>query len=295
MIINSCLAANVTRVYIAIDGPTNFSAKHDVDKCIAYANEFKKKYPNLVFTKISEFNLGSAASVLSACDWVFTQEEFAVVIEDDCLPTDGFFTWIRDYKKYLEIDKSILIMSGNQFAPYDVTRGLPTLSKYPLIWGWATSKSNWRIMISLIYDFKIIKKRVRRSSYIDYCFWRSGARRSLEGYIDAWDIPLAFLMNQIGAKALLPAYNLVRNVGGDIHATHTRDFSKWLYFPTQNYSYSNCHPVQNLELDYWYRKNLFEIRFRHIFSTKISWLLDLLGVRNHARSPLLNRITLKSQ
>jgi len=293
LIIEACLIANIDKIYVAIDGPAKQTSRHDVDSCIAIANRFKKKYPNFIFTKISEFNLGAAASVLSACDWVFTQEEFAVIIEDDCLPTEDFFIWIRDSKKYLTNDKKILLISGNQFAPSEITRSLPCLSKYPLIWGWATSKSKWKIIASLILDFKQINKKVKGDSYIEYCFWRSGARRSLEGYIDAWDIPLAYIFNQIGAKALLPASNLVSNIGGDSHATHTRGFSKWLEFPTQNYTKFRTKPIQNIEIDQWYRKNLYNISFRHIFSTKISWLFDKLGVREKVRSNLIDRIIFK--
>jgi hypothetical protein len=264
-----------------------------VDNCISATNKYRKVYPNFIFTKISEVNLGAAVSVLSACDWVFDLEEFAVIIEDDCLPTGDFFTWIRDSQDFLVNDKNTLLVSGNQFAPPEITRNIPTLSKYPLIWGWATSKTNWKIIVSLMQDIKKINKMARENSYIEYCFWRSGARRSLEGYIDAWDIPLAFIFYQIGAKTLLPAYNLVSNTGGDKHATHTKEFTKWLKFPTNNYIKSESKPIQNIEQDLWYRKNVFEIKFRHVFSTKISWLLDRLGVRKKSRSNLMDRIFFK--
>jgi hypothetical protein len=194
---------------------------------------------------------------------------------------------------FLVNDKNTLLVSGNQFAPPEITRNIPTLSKYPLIWGWATSKANWKIIVSLMQDIKKIKKMTRENSYIEYCFWRSGARRSLEGYIDAWDIPLAFIFYQIGVKTLLPAYNLVSNTGGDKHATHTKEFTKWLKFPTNNYIKSESKPIQNIEQDNWYRKNVFEIKFRHVFSTKISWLLDRLGVRKKSRSNLMDRIFFK--
>ena len=292
LIIQACLNSNIDHIYVAIDGPADESSSNSVNSCIHITNEFMTAHPNRIFTKISESNLGAAVSVLSACEWVFSQEEFAVIIEDDCLPSKGFFLWVRDTKKFLISNPNIYLISGNQFAPSSLTGGKPSLSKYPLIWGWATSKYKWNVIASYINDFKN-KKSIHGNTYAEYCFWRSGARRSFEGYVDAWDIPLAVVFQQIGAKSILPASNLVSNIGGDAHATHTFEHSDWLEFPIKNYVKYAGEPIENKELDFWYRKVFFVIRFRHIFSTKISWGLDRIRIRKKVRTNLLDRIRLE--
>lgn len=292
LIIQACLDAKVENIYIAIDGSADVSSLDDVNSCINIANVFMSKYPSRVFTKISNSNLGAAVSVLSACEWVFSQEEFAVIIEDDCLPSKEFFLWVRDSEKFLISNANVYLISGNQFAPAKLVGNRPSLSKYPLIWGWATSKSKWKSMASGINSLKNKNWNID-ISYAEYCYWRSGARRSCEGYIDAWDIPLAFVFQQVGAKSILPASNLVSNIGGDAHATHTFKHSKWLAFPVQNYVEYGGEPHENKELDYWYKREVFDIKFRHIFSTKISWVLDRLRLRQKVRANLLDRIRLE--
>ena len=292
LIIQACLDSNIEHIYIAIDGSAEVSSLNDVNNCINVANVFMSKYPSRVFTKISKSNLGAAVSVLSACEWVFSQEEFAVIIEDDCLPSKDFFLWVRDSEKFLISNSNVYLISGNQFAPAKIVGNRPSLSKYPLIWGWATSKSKWKTMATGINGLKN-KKWNFNISYVEYCYWRSGARRSHEGYIDAWDIPLAFVFQQIGAKSMLPSNNLVSNIGGDAHATHTFKNSKWLNFPIQNYVEYGGEPRENEELDYWYKEEVFVIKFRHIFSTKISWGLDRLRLRKKVRANLLDRIKLE--
>jgi hypothetical protein len=292
LIIQECLSSNIHKIYIAIDGPADKASLENITDCISVAHEFKKLHPHRIFTKFSEVNLGAAVSILSGCSWIFSREDFAVVIEDDCLPTKDFFSWVRQSEKILFKDPRVFIISGNQFAPVNLTGNIPSLSKYPLTWGWATSKYKWDIMASYIVENKM-KKRSLEMAYSEFCFWRSGSRRAMEGYIDAWDIPLAFILRQIGGNSLLPATNLVKNIGGDAHATHTLDFSKWLNFPTKVFYQYDGEPEENPDLDDWYRKVFFNISFRHIFSTKISWFLDNLGIRKKVRSDLLERLNFK--
>ena len=288
-IIKTCIRSNIGKIYIAIDGPASESDSHHVSNCINIAKQFAASHQNRIFIKISDSNLGAAVSVLSACEWVFTHEEFVVIIEDDCLPNKNFFNWVIDAKKFLLSDSTIFLISGNQFAPSEITDGKPSLSRYPLIWGWATSKAKWNILISYICDFRN-RKLEHEMSYSEYCFWRSGARRSFEGYVDAWDIPLAFIFQQLGAKSILPPNNLVNNIGGDDHATHTLEFSKWLEYPIQDYISFSGEPTVSREVDNWYRDYFFDIGARHIFSTKISWLLDRLKLRQKVRRNLLDRL-----
>jgi hypothetical protein len=292
LIIQACLNSNIEHIYIAIDGSADVSSLDDVNNCVDVANDFMSEYPSRVFSKISNSNLGAAVSVLSACEWVFSREEFAVIIEDDCLPSEDFFLWVRDSEKFLISNSNVCLISGNQFAPSKIVGDRPSLSKYPLIWGWATSKSKWKIMAAGINGLKNKNWNID-VSYAEYCFWRSGTRRSCEGYVDAWDIPLAFVFQQIGAKSILPTCNLVSNTGGDAYATHTIKHSKWLAFPVQNYVECCGEPYENEELDDWYKREVFDIKFRHIFSTKISWGLDRLRLRKKVRTNLLDRIILE--
>src|SRR5262249_38296765 len=46
-----------------------------------------------VLTNFADANLGCKARVSSGLDWVFSNSDRAVILEDDCLPHSSFFTY----------------------------------------------------------------------------------------------------------------------------------------------------------------------------------------------------------
>lgn len=228
-LINILSSQGVKRIYVAIDrnSPLDSSSLIDVNKTIEVVNAAIKKMPGQMYAAIHIENVGCSAAVLSACEWFFENEEFGLILEDDCIPAEEFLTYANYSREVIEINSDAWLFCGTQFAPCEKSPDSWSLSKYALIWGWGTSKSNWNQIASSLRKegIKISSKDI---SSAEKQYWSAGAKRSNSGVIDAWDNILIQRMLALGKKAILPKYALVSNIGNDSAATHTTSDSNWL-------------------------------------------------------------------
>jgi hypothetical protein len=284
-----CVEKKIETIYVNLDGPRGHDQKRDVDECQDVLSDFKVNFTGKLHIRTSPVNKGSAVSVLESCDWIFQNEEFAIILEDDCMPEQDFFDFIEDSKTILYSLNDVFSISGTQFAPPRVTKGEWALSRYPLFWGWATTKSRWEVARHQLSRIEIKDGRNFFLNYSEYCFWKSGAIRSLDGFVDAWDLPLLYSLAIDQKLHIQPGENLVKNVGVDLVATHTTKPNQWIGRECGRYTRSNINPTLNLSLDKWLFEHFYKIKVRHIYSTRLTFLLDLLGINKRVRSPLKNR------
>jgi hypothetical protein len=286
-ILKICKQAGIKNIFVTLDGPRTGIDRNDIHACEKTLVDFDLEFPGELRTRTFQINQGAAQSVLGGLDWVFETEEFAVVIEDDCLPARDFFEYVSDAKRFLDSNESIFLIGGNQFVPDELTQNHWFLSEYPLIWGWATSRKKWTALRQELRKAQNIRMPFFISS--ESAFWGAGARRALSGHVDAWDTPLVYVLRMNGWKTILPGRNLVTNIGNDFAATHTILKSRWIGIETQDYERSSVAPVVNRAADHWLKKNLYKISKRHLVTTKITLLLDYLGINKKKRTPLLER------
>jgi len=296
LILDLCLKARVKRIYISLDGSSGEHDAEDVKRTQQIANLFNLSTGQDVKIKINSTNVGAARSVISGCNWAFNNEDFLIILEDDCIPNLDFFDFCRESKIFLENDSKIYIASGSQFAPIDFTDSEWLLSRYPLIWGWMTSRDKWVKLWANILMNPSLKLSQRRRFVIDDVYWRAGARRALEGYIDAWDIPIAWSIHNLNGFVIQPAQNLITNLGHDSVATHTRDESQFLGRLTGKFVISGKEPHHYPVIDKWYRQHFYRIRYRHTLSTQITKVMDRLNINKKVRHSLLEYlIAIKSK
>ncbi len=293
-LLHLCISHDISPIYVSLDGPSSKVDKVETDLCRDVVLNLRAKYPGRIIERISEKNLGAANSILTSVTWAFETEQFLIVLEDDCVPTKYFFDFIEKSRSSLAMTDDCLLICGTQFAPAEVTHSKWAFSSYPLIWGWATSKEKWLKCLYLLKKFEQSPKFIGEGSFSERSFWHAGARRSYQGFVDAWDLPLVNAMRKVGAQALLPGVNLVKNIGNDEYATHTRNASKWLNMEIGDFNKTDVEPTRSPELDSWLRKNFYKIRTRHLITNLITASLDKAGVNKRKRDPLLIRVPLFS-
>lgn len=271
----------VDEVFISLDYPANLTSETNdrhleiIDLVAKFQSDFQGK--TKFFSRSS--NVGCSAAVVSSCDWFYSHVDYGAVLEDDCIPSSDFFDLILGAKDHIKDELKILLACGHQVAPAHILGESWALSNYPLIWGWGTSAEKWLVMKSLILsrDFeKATRKKMANLDMKTFCFFRAGARRSFQGYMDAWDAPLLFGMLANGYSAILPPRNLIKNVGNDSVAVHTIGNSKWLNAEVEPIDFDFSCPTIKPKMELWLNKKYFRISFRHIFSTKVTYLLDLV-------------------
>ena len=184
---------------------------------------------------------------------------------------------------------SIFSISGSQSAPFEITGGSWALSSFPTFWGWATSNAKWFLARNELSDLECRNKDFRIPNLVERVYWKSGTRRALHGYIDAWDLPLVYVCRTKNWLSIQPATNLVKNVGMDDVATHTIQPSKWIEMSITSYTSPQSPLSVNDKLNEWYVNNFYKIRIRHLITTKITWMLDVLIPTRKVRTPLKYR------
>lgn len=262
-LVEESINSGVKKIYISIDGPKNDEIR-EIQSMLKRELETKKES---FLGKISiwqrESNMGSAASVISSLDWVFTIEDSIYILEDDLIISSDFFSFM-DYGLGAMINhRNLKIVAGtNPFE--DVTSGRMGRLSYPVSWGWATTRENWKELKTLIFSEISSNNRKTKTRKIRY--WELGKRRALLGQIEAWDVPLASEMYKTAYFTLIPPANLVRNVGFDRFSTHTSE-SIWPLDMQMN-ALPNLESLflsenELINLDENFETEIFKIRFRH--------------------------------
>lgn len=289
-LINILSDHGMKRIYVAIDrnSPLDSNSQIDVNRTIKAAIASSKKMPGQLRVAVHTENVGCSAAVLSACEWFFENEEFGLILEDDCMPAQEFLTYANYSRNIIETNRDVWLFCGTQFAPCEKSADSWSLSKYALIWGWGTSKRNWNQIASSLRnnEMNIFSKDI---SFAEKQYWSAGARRSNSGVVDAWDNILIQRMLSLGKKAILPKYALISNIGNDSAATHTISDSNWLGIKTGSFNLPKAAPFENPDLDSWLKSKFYKISIRHIFTTQITYFLDLITGKRRSSNDLVSR------
>jgi hypothetical protein len=217
------------KLFVIADGP---KGSIDEVKC----NQARKVVDDTdwdcnVHTNYSDVNLGCRERVSTGLNWVFSNVEKAIILEDDCLPSYSFFYYCAELLNRFEKDSRIMHISGNNFLftekyknKYDYY-----FSNYSLIWGWASwarvwekydvNMSSWPKLENTDW---LIKKLGNKS--IEN-FWKDIFNDTYNQRIDTWDYQLQFSIWLNNGSALTPSVNLVRNIGINENALHTSNMS----------------------------------------------------------------------
>jgi hypothetical protein len=215
-----------------------------------------------------------------------------LILEDDCVPSAGFWEFSAKGFSLMETDKSIGLLCGSQFAPKEILGSDWILSSYPFHWGWGINSERWSKLRKEMLNQNQLARNSHLSSF-ESRYWNAGSNRALRGESDVWDTLFVREMLRTGLKALLPPVNLVKNVGGDSLALHTSSDSSWTNFETKDFPVQGNRAVFSVEYDEWARKKYFHISRRHLVSTRIRDLLNIFKSKKFQDS-LSARVSLTS-
>ena len=108
------------RIYISVDAARNTAEALLVDNVITLIRS-KLDWDCRVKYKIAEKNLGCREACTSAIDWFFSYEEYGVILEDDCVPNQSFFDFVR-----VVLAKRVLIVVCKQASS---SNGIPKIDR----------------------------------------------------------------------------------------------------------------------------------------------------------------------
>jgi hypothetical protein len=259
--------ARPQRLLVIADGP-RIDRSGEAEKCAATRAIIDQvDWECEVLTNYSDINLGCKHRVSSGIDWVFSEVEEAIILEDDCLPTPSFFTFCQTLLEQYRHDERIMAISGNNFqngqsrTPYSYY-----FSKYNHIWGWASWRRAWQH-----YDVNMKTWPEFLSSDLmqhvsdgeaEEKFWTENFQQVYEGNIDTWDYQWTYACWSQGAMSILPDSNLVSNIGFGVDATHTKGVSSIANMPTKDIWEIKDPPflVRHEEADHYTKDKSYKIK-----------------------------------
>lgn len=219
-------AARPEKLLLISDGPRT-------DRCadapkVALVREIVSKvdWPCEVYRNFAEVNFGCRKRVSSGLDWAFSIVEEAIILEDDCLPDTSFFMFCQSLLERYRTDERVMQIGGANFQN-GIRRSAESyyFSKYPHVWGWATWRRAWRH-----YDLEMKRwPDLSSSGWLgklcpserEQMFWKSVYDKVYCDNIDTWDYQWVFACWVCGGFSIVPALNMVENLGFGQDATHT--------------------------------------------------------------------------
>ena len=223
LVMEAVRRAEPSQLFIVADGP---KSKEETGAC-ASARQVAESTANCPTTLIySETNLGLCRRIKSGLDCVFREVDQAIILEDDCVPTASFFDSCSQLLGELNDDPRIFQIGGFNYAPqlrYADHEFI--VSKYCLIWGWATWRRSWLRYRSLIGDSIPPSMPETVKAYcqdpVENAYWSGVFGAIQSGRLSDWAAEWMLACWLEGGLSLLPRVPLVSNVGFDSSATHT--------------------------------------------------------------------------
>lgn len=239
--------ARPPRLYIAADGPRPDHPR-DVER-VARVRTLATAvdWPCEVRTLFRETNLGCRLAVSGGLDWFFEQEACGLVLEDDCLPSPSFFGFSQAMLERYRDDERVMSVCGTQIYPRRPFSCSYSFSHYAQMWGWATWRRAWLKYDRGLEQWPRYRAGRCRGLPLDSWFaryvWASKFERVRAGLLDTWDYQWIFSCWISGGLTIVPAVNLVRNLGVINESTHTKRFrSTYINPPHQMFNEPLIHP-----------------------------------------------------
>jgi len=254
--------------FMAVDGPRE-EREDDIEKTQLVKKLIEQiDWPCEVKTLFRDKNLGCKLAVVSAINWFFESVESGIILEDDCVPSPDFFEFSYVMLQRYADDPKVMLISGTNFYADQQRFGMQAgafFSKYFSIWGWATWRRAWS-------QYDVSLKSVGRKELAQelkkafHSFWITFYY--LQIYDEArhakfagWDYQWSFKILVSGGLCIVPASNLITNIGIDgFHYSASSPDLRFLNLGMQSYEAYLVAPVLKVEPAY------HELLARDIFS-----------------------------
>jgi len=272
-------------LFFSCDGPRDTFDEQKIQECWAIVEKY---FPNVDQNRKLErkHNLGCKDAMKGNIDWFFDQNEYGLILEDDCIPNEDFFKIVGRGLVDFQSSSKIMCISGSDYLPNQIQRSKTTFreSLFPLIWGWGMWANKWKLYQLEIPDHREIVNLASDQLYgpkpspSKYYFRNVFNMRFSEvnsGRINTWDYSLTASIWRQGFMSLQSNANLILNSGFGKEATHTTS-SAPAWVPTKfgkvEASGKKQQSYENIS-DMWLAKNVFNCSLKESAKNEIKKLM----------------------
>jgi len=248
-----------TKLYVIADGPRCSeeklkcqSVRDFVENKINWNCDLKKVYSNT--------NLGCAKRVQTGLDYVFENEQMAIILEDDTLPDPSFFNFCEELLNRYKNDHRVAHISGcNLHSCPENNNESYCFSSIVNIWGWATWKRAWNNYNIYMPSWENDDKKSLISYWCPHRKFFNEIRKMFDLHCNnkdpwTWDTQWVYACWKMSGLSIVPFKNLVSNIGIGPDASNTKQKIKVSMYPSrlERMTYPMNHPSVYLNKDFDY-------------------------------------------
>ena len=213
-------AAEPPELYLVADGPRpghpddkeNCEAVRTVLEDVDWDCEVNRLY--------RETNVGLPESVSTGLDWVFDQVPEAIILEDDTVPNMDFFRFCETMLDRYRGDPRVMMVNGtNRLGTWRDHNQTHHFVTWQDVWGWATWRDAWDEHDPDIEAWGDPEVRDRIADHVadtERADYHADLFDSLyDGQVTGWSRAWRFALFRNGAVSVVPARNLITNIGFD--------------------------------------------------------------------------------
>lgn len=248
-------SARPPKLYISADGPRP-DVIGEAERCSETRRRILEQidWQCEVEVLVQDKNLGCGLGPLSGINWFFDNEPEGIVLEDDCLPADSFFSFSHQMLEYYRSDERVMAISGTNILGNweDKSAFAYLFSYYGGNWGWASWRRAWMKNDHLLTSLTPSFIRRRLEDVLGDKSQADGVIKLVTGITgresDVWDIQWFCSRLLHRGLSIVPTRNMVTNIGFGPLATHTK--SKTQLGDLRYYETSVPTPINpNVEAD----------------------------------------------
>lgn len=218
--------ARPLRLLVIADGP-RLDRVGESERCAEVRQIVSKvDWPCKVDTNFAAENLGCRRRVISGLNWAFSLVEEAIILEDDCLPDQSFFPFCSELLERFRHNPQIGLIAGFNYEgsvryPYSYY-----FSPLVPIWGWASWRRAWQQYEENMESWPEIRKEGLLKRLFPkrrvVAYWENVFDNMHNGTgPNTWDYQWVFTSWSRNWLNIVPATNMVQNIGFGDDATHT--------------------------------------------------------------------------
>jgi len=252
------------QLFVIADGP-NPEHPGEIEKCAATRAIIDQvDWKCEVYKKYSDINLGCKERVFTGLNWVFSQVEEAIILEDDCIPELSFFRFCQELLERYRHNDRVFQITGENTHGYRCLDSSYYFSAYSFYWGWATWKRAWKYFDGSLKQWPQLRESQWLQDYLgDYPsaqYWAEIFDLTYNGF-NSWGWAWTFTCFVNQGLCAVPNQNLISNIGFGEDAAHTHwEVDEIANLPTQSIELPLKNPTE-IKRNYKADKVIDKMRF----------------------------------
>lgn len=212
-------------LYLAADGPRSNQiedkcelTRKSIESMIDWNCDVKKFY--------RDDNIGCDPAMAQNITWFFNNEEYGVILEEDCVVSQDFFEMCEELLPYYKNEERVKLISSQNYSSKKSESNTFVFQRITATWGWASWKRSWLnadLDMSLWQTYKlkdIIRKLGLFQGLMMYRYWISQYRLANKEK-SPWDFGWSCSIINNNGFCICPEVNLSKNIGiGTGNSTH---------------------------------------------------------------------------